>query len=168
MAYVPRMSVRQREARRMEAVKLRRGGEKVARIAQRLGVAAHTVHAWVKRARVGGARALRSKPRSGRPLKLGAEERRTLKGLVIAGPRKAGFDRELWTLPMIREMIEEKFGVEYHVDHLGRVMALLNLTRQKPRLRAVERDESEIKRFVTKVFPDLEKKRGKRAKPSSS
>ena len=168
MAYVAKMSVQQREARRIEAVKLREGGLKVARIAERLGVAAHTVHAWIKRSRVGGSKSLKSKPRSGRPLKLGLEDRRTLKRLVIAGPRKAGFDRELWTLPMIREVIQEKFGVEYHVDHLGRLMALLDLTRQKPRVRAVERDEREIKRFVTKTFPDLEKKRGKRAKPSSS
>lgn len=167
MAYVAKMAVQQREARRMAAVKLRRDGEEVPLIAERLGVAAHTVYAWTKKARVGGVRALKSKPRSGRPLKLGAEDRRKLKRLVIAGPRKAGFDRELWTLPMIREVIQDQFGVEYHIDHLGRVMALLNLTRQKPKLRAVERDEKEIKRFVTEVFPGLEKKRAKRAKPSS-
>lgn len=151
----------------MQAVKLRREGVKPAAIAERLGVAVHTVYSWTKKARVRGVRALRSKPRSGRPRKLGPPERREIKRLVLAGSRAAGFDRDLWTLPMIGELIQQRFGVAYHVDHLSRVMALLDLTRQKPRLRAVERDEKEIKRFTAKVFPALEKKRARRARPSS-
>jgi len=157
MAYIATMPSGQREARRVQAVKLRRAGEKATVIAERLGVAVHTVYAWCKKARIGGVRALKSKPKSGRPRKLGERERRELGRLVIAGPRASGSDRDLWTLPMIRELIQERFGVTYHVDHLGRVMALLNLTRQKPKVRAVERDEKEIKRFVAEVFPDLEK-----------
>jgi len=166
MTYKAKMNSDQREARRMEVVAMRRKGEKPARIAAKLGVAINSVYAWSKKARVEGVRSLKTKPRGGRPNKLSAEERRELRGLIIAGPRKAGYDRELWTLPMVRELIAENFGVEYHVDHLSRVMALLNLTRQKPKVRAVERDEKEIKRFVSQVFPDLKKKRGKPGKPS--
>ena len=128
MTYKAKMNSDQREARRMEVVAMRRKGEKPARIAAKLGVAVNSVYAWSKKARVEGVRSLKTKPRGGRPNKLSAEERRELRGLIIAGPRKAGYDRELWTLPMVRELIAENFGVEYHVDHLSRVMALLNLT----------------------------------------
>lgn len=62
------MDVKQREERRMEAVNRLRAGESVPAVAADLGVAPNTAYTWGKVARLGGKRALRSVPKSGRPL----------------------------------------------------------------------------------------------------
>ena len=84
----------------------------------------------------------------------------TLKRRVLEGPKACGFERELWTLPMVKEFIQNEFSVEYHEDHLSRFMRRLGLSVQKPMARARERDEQAIKRFVGVEFPAIEKKRG--------
>ncbi len=99
-------------------------------------------------------------PKSGRPLKLEREHWKSLKRMVLKGLGSCGFDRELWTLPMVRELILREFAVSYHDDHLSRFMRRLGLSRQKPAVRARERDERAIGRFVKTEFPAIEKKRG--------
>lgn len=96
---------------------------------------------------------------SGRPLKLGREHWAKLKRMILRGPKACGFERELWTLPMIKEFIACEFGVEYHDDHLSRFVRRLGLSVQKPMVRARERDEKAIKRFIEVEFPAIEKKR---------
>ena len=144
----------------MEAVKRLRAGESAPVVAADLGVAPNTVYEWGKRARLGGKKALATKAGRGRPLKLEREHWAKLKKMVLKGPRACGFERELWTLPMIREFIQSEFGVEYHQDHLSKFMRRLGLSAQKPMARAKERDEKAIKRFVEVEFPAIEKKRG--------
>jgi len=157
--YSPRMDAKQREERRMEAVKRLRAGEHAAVVAADFGVATNTVYMWGKRARLGGTKALRAKPGRGRTFKLGHEHWKTLKRMVLKGPRACGFDRGLWTLPMIRQLVLREFSVEYHEDHLSKFMRRLGLSVQMPVVRARERDEKAIKRFVEVEFPAIEKKR---------
>lgn len=155
----PRMDTKQREARRIEAVRRLRAGESAALIAADLGLAINTVYTLGKKAREQGIRSLKSVPKSGRPVKLDRTHWKTLKRMVLKGPRQCGFDRELWTLPMIKELIEREFGVEYHDDHLSKFIRRLGLSRQKPSVRARERDEKAIKHFAEVEFPAIEKKR---------
>ena len=158
--YSPRMDLKEREKRRMEAVKRLRAGESARVVAADLGVASNTVYEWSKRARLGGKKALATKGGRGRPLKLEREHWAKLKKMVLKGPKVCGFERELWTLPMIREFIQSEFGVDYHEDHLSKFMRRLGFSAQKPMVRARERDEKAIKRFVQVEFPAIEKKRG--------
>lgn len=144
----------------MEALRRTRAGESAPVVAASLGVAPNTVYMWGKLAREGGKAALRSVPKSGRPVKLAREHWKTLRRMVLKGPVSCGFDRELWTLPMVKELIEREFGVSYHDDHLSKFMRGLGLSRQKPAVRAKERDERAIGRFVRAEFPAIEKKQG--------
>jgi transposase len=161
--YSPRMDLKQREERRMEAVKRLRAGQPASVVAAEIGVAVNTVYAWGKLARLGGRKALKSVPKSGRPLKLEREHWKAVKRAILKSPASSGFARELWTLPMIGEYIEREFGVKYHDDHLSRFVRRLGLSVQKPMVRARERDEKAIKRFVEFEFPVIEKKRGNAA-----
>jgi len=158
--YSLQMDAKQREQRRMEAVKRLRAGEPAAVVAADLGVAPNTVYTWGKRARLGGNKALKAKPGRGRTFKLQPEHWQTLKRMVLKGPRACGFDRGLWTLPMIKELVERELGVSYHEDHLSKFLRRLGLSVQMPMVRARERDEKAIKRFVEVEFPAIEKKRG--------
>jgi transposase len=40
----------------------------------------------------------------------------------LAGPRKAGYPTELWTCQRVAEVIAKKFHVEYHPDHVGKIL----------------------------------------------
>jgi len=157
--YSPRMDLAQRAERRKEAVRRLRAGESAAVIAMHLGVAINSVYEWGKRARLEGLRSLSTRPGRGRPPKLSRERWAELRRLVLRGPRACGFERELWTLPMIKELVEDRFGVEYHEDHLSKFVRRLGLSVQRPMVRARERDEKAIKRFVEAEFPAIEKKR---------
>ena len=70
MPYLAKMTVEQREVRRIDAVKLMRRGAKAEWVAQKFGITTHTLYAWTKKARLNGIRSLKRKPRSGRPKKL--------------------------------------------------------------------------------------------------
>jgi transposase len=163
------MDAKQREHRRMEAIKRLRAGAPAAVFAADLGAAPNTVYAWGKLARDGGTKALKSVPKSvpksGRPVKLARTQWAAVKHAILKSPTASGFDRELWTLPMIGEFIRRTSGVTYHEDHLSRFVRRLGLSVQKPVVRARERDDKAIKRFADNEFPRIEKKRGDAARP---
>lgn len=155
----PRMGVAQREARRIEVVRRLKAGERAAAVAADLGMAVNTVYALGKKARTRGVKSLKAVPKSGRPLKLDRTHWKTLKRMILKSPAACGFDRELWTLPLVQELILREFGVSYHDDHLSKFMRRLGLSPQKPAVRSRERDKRAIGRFVKTEFPALEKKR---------
>src|SRR5205807_8958545 len=77
-------------------------------------------------------------------------------------PRQYGFDFGLWTRQIVAALIEQKFGVRIGVTAVGRLLAELDITPQKPLRRAYERDPAAIKRWTTEVFP-RQRARAKRA-----
>ena len=95
----------------------------------------------------GGAAALRVGASPGRPPKLRPAQRRRLLKLLLKGPLAHGYRANLWTTARIVEVIEREFGVNYHRDHVGRLMHSLGWTHQKPETRAPERDEEPIQRW---------------------
>jgi transposase len=55
------------------------------------------------------------------------------------------------------EVIEYHFGVQYHVDHVWRVLHALGWTCQKPEQRARERTEATIDRWRGQDWPRIKK-----------
>jgi transposase len=55
-------------------------------------------------------------------------------------------------------LIRTRFGVRYHVDHIGRVLRSLRWSPQKPQRRAKEHDEEEIQRWIDEEWPRIKKK----------
>jgi transposase len=70
-------------------------------------------------------------------------------------PRQYGFDFGLWTRRIVGELIEEKLGVRLGVTAVGRLLAELDITPQKPLRRAYERDPVAIERWQREQFPRL-------------
>ena len=93
--YTPAMDLKERELRRVETVKRLRAGTPAAQVAEDMGVALNTVYMWGKLAREGGKKALKSVPKSGRPLKLGREHWASLKKMILGSVSDSGFDRKL-------------------------------------------------------------------------
>ena len=80
-------------------------------------------------------------------------------------PRQYGFDFGLWTRQIVGALIEQKFGLKLGVTAVGRLLAELDITPQKPLRRAYERDPAAIERWKSEVYPGLRaraKRRGAR------
>ena len=151
-----------KEARRLQAWKLRQKGWKQTDIAEALGVTAGAVSQWMSRAQKGegdGKEALRSQKRSGRPPRLTSEELQELPELLKKGAEHYGFRGAVWTRARVGKVIENVFGVSYSDGHVGQLLAQVGWTRQKPSERASERDEEAIETWREQRWHELKKSR---------
>lgn len=156
------------EHRRMRALALLKEGLQPVEVARRVGVDRRSVRRWKAAARAQGEAGVRAKPAPGRPLKLQAKHRIRLEALLLKGAQAAGFHTDLWTCPRVAEVIERRFGVCYHVDHIGRLLHDLGWSPQKPARRALERDEQAIWRWAHEDWTRVKKTPPAGARRSSS
>ena len=145
------------EKRRFQALSLYRKGISQADIARRLRVSRAAVCQWLKKARK-GKRALKRKPRPGRPPKLTALQQRALVKLLARGPEREGYTTQLWTAERIQRLVAERFGVRYHVHHVPKLLRQCGWSYQRPTGRAIERDEAAVERWLRKDWPRIKKK----------
>lgn len=149
----PTGSPEELERRRLRALALLEGGLLPSEVARRVGVDRRSVRRWKAAARKHGEAGVLARDVPGRPPKLKLAQKRRLEGLLLKGPLASGFDTDLWTCPRVAEVIQQRFGVDYHVDHVGRLLRDLGWSPQKPARRAVERDEQAIRRWVREDWP---------------
>src|SRR5437763_439042 len=145
------------EDRRRRALALLDSGYSLNEVGRRIGCDASSVMRWRDTRRRGGDQALRVRYSPGRPPKLDKTQRKRLVGLLLRGAMAHGYRTNLWTTARIAEVIEREFGVEYHRDHVGRLMHNLQWSPQKPERRALERDEEAIARWKQRDWPRIKK-----------
>src|SRR5262249_17889527 len=136
-----------REWRRMQAWHLKQLGWKQRDIATALGVSAGAVSRWLAAAATAGPDALRSRPISGHPPKLRAEQRQALPDFLWHGAEAYGFRGAVWTCARIAHVLKEEFGVSYSKSQVSRLLRDLQWTPQVPITRALQRDEEAIERW---------------------
>lgn len=66
------------------------------------------------------------------------------------------------------QVIEQRFGATYHVDHIGRLLHSLGWSPRKPERWALERDEDAIRRWVKDQWRQVKKTPPAAAPRSSS
>ena len=145
------------EERRHRASKLFRLKISLHEIARRIGCHASSVLRWRRAWRDGGMKALKAKPAAGRPPKLDAAQKARLVPLLAQGAMTYGYRTELWTTLRIAEVIQQRFGVRYHRNHVGKLLHQLHWSPQKPEARAIERDEEAIAAWKRNVWPAVKK-----------
>jgi transposase len=155
-----------KEARRLQAWRLKQTGWSQRQIAEALGVSEGAVSQWMKRARMGGSEALRHRPPPGAPRRLSAEQLARLPALLQRGPEAYGFRGALWTRGRIAAVIRAEFGVSYHPVHVGRLCQEIRWSPQKPARRARQRNEAAIIQWREETWPVIN--RGPRRKGSTS
>jgi transposase len=148
------------EARRRQGVALAKRGWRQCEIAEALAVGQPAVSKWVHKEKLGGADALKSKPHPGAKRKLGADESEKLRELLRASPSCFGYEGELWTSPMVTDLIRREFGVKYHPGHVRKLLRELGFSPQRPAKRATQRDEAEIERWRREEWPKIKKAPG--------
>jgi transposase len=83
------------------------------------------------------------------------QERRVFRWINGKDPRQYGFDFGLWTRLIVAELISQKFGVALSLASVGKLLADLRLTPQKPLMRAYERDPEAIERWKHDTYPGI-------------
>ena len=156
-----------KQARRLQAWHLKQQGWSQRQIAQALGVSEGAVSQWMARARTVGPEALRRRPPPGAPRRLSAEQLARLPALLHRGPTAYGFRGELWTRSRVAAIIRLEFGVSYHPRHVGRLLAVIRWSPQKPARRARQRDEAAIAQWRDDTWPTIKKGRRPGSKRSS-
>jgi transposase len=142
------------ERRRLQAVSAVLEGESPEAVARIVGVNRSSMYRWLRCAQIEDG--LAAKPHPGPAPRLSVEQHQRLETLLLEGAKTHGWLNELWTCARVRVLILRHFGVEFHHDHVGRLLReRLNWTPQKPRRRARERDEVDIDFFKQVRFPKI-------------
>lgn len=153
----PRRDFEGMEKRRLQAARLFGEGKSQAEVARVLEVSRQSVSRWHALFRHGGAKRLRGAGRAGRKPRLSAGQLRRVERALREGPRAGGFETDLWSLPLVAQVIEGVTGVQYHPGHVWRVLRALGWTLQRPAQRARERDEERVRRWVRERWPAIKK-----------
>ena len=144
------------ETLRLMALRRVRAGEPPSAVMHSYGFCRTTIYRWLRAAAKGGERAVHARQGTGRPpmltLKQTDQVRRWING---KDPRQYGFDFGLWTRQVVGALIAQRFGVQLGVTTVGRLLAQLDITPQKPLRRAYERDPVAIARWQRETFPAL-------------
>ena len=153
----PKGSAAALQARRLHAGQLLMDGNTVDEVAEIVGASASSVRRWRRAVEEGGLEALFAKPHPGRKPRLNAKQKQQLLKILLAGPLKAGYHTELWTCRRVAEVVAKNFHVEYHPDHVGKMLHDLGWTCQKPEQRAREGDDEELERWRTRAWPRIKR-----------
>jgi len=145
------------ERRRLRAIELLKEDHPQVEVARIVGCDRRSVRRWNAAFRKGGGEGIKARPTPGRPPRLDEKAKRRLEKALLKGAEAAGFETDLWTCPRVAQLIQDRFGLRYHVDHIGRLLHALGWSLQKPQRRAVERDEDEIRRWVKEEWPRVKK-----------
>lgn len=119
------------EARRKRAAKLFAKGVTQADVARELEVSRQSVSRWHEAWSQGGASVLKGAGRAGRRPLLDSADLAAVEKALRRGPRASGFTTDIWTLPLIAEVIATLTGVSYHPGHVWRIMGQLGWSPQR-------------------------------------
>jgi transposase len=146
------------EVRRRIAARLFTEDVTLAEIARCVDASVSSVRRWKQAWKTGGEAALAAKPHPRPPRRLSARQQEQLCDVLVAGARASGYDTDLWTCRRVAAVIQERFRVAYHFNHVGRLLHALGFSPQKPLRRARERDETAIERWRREDWPRIKKR----------
>jgi transposase len=144
------------ERLRRDAVARVEAGESAEAVARGLGINRRTIYRWLSAYHYGGDDALGAKPLPGAPRKLDAKQMAKLSRMIREKtPLQFKFDFALWTLAIIRELIQRTFGVSLSEVSVGRVMKRLGFTPQRPLYRAWQQNPELVENWRAHEYPAL-------------
>jgi transposase len=144
---------------RKRAVAQVQNGESPEKVIKVMGFSRACIYNWLAMYRAGGWGSLDAKKRGGRPKKLSAPMIKWIYKIVTKGdPRQHKFPFALWTRSAIAILIERKYGIKLSKNSVGRLLAHLGITPQKPLWRAYQQDPELVQKWLKGEYPKIEEK----------
>lgn len=123
----------EKEFLRKKVVEQVRKGTSPEDVAKVLDINPRTIYRWLARYQRGGLEGLNTKPNPGRPPKLVNEQVSWLVRTVCSkNPQELQFPFSLWTFSIIRELIDQQFGVQLSDVTVGRIMRSQGFAPERP------------------------------------
>lgn len=141
---------------RVAAVRRVEAGESPEAVVAGMGLNRRSIYRWLTAYHYGGEAALAAKPIPGAPPKLSPRQMARLARIVhTRNPQQLNFEFALWTLAMIRQLIQRRFGVSLSEVSVGRLMRRLGFSPQRPLYRAWQQDPVLVERWRTEDYPRI-------------
>jgi transposase len=145
------------EAIRFKAMAALKAGRSKTEVAGIFGVSRQAVHTWIAQRKQSGTQALRAR-RRGRPAggRLTARQEKTIARLLTDHcPDQLKLPFYLWTREAVGALIAQRFGVRLSVWTVGRLLARLGFTAQKPARAAFEQDSKAVRSWLKRRYPAI-------------
>ena len=127
------LSREEMEKRRLAAADELLTGLTQSKVASKYGVSRTTASRWARALTHNGVDGLRKRRATGRPSRLRPDQLAQLREVYNEGALASAFESDRWTTSKLAIVIEQKFGVHYDQDHVGRLLHKLGLrTRRRP------------------------------------
>jgi len=134
-------------------------GEAPSDVMKSLGLCRTSIYPWLRKFEDKGWDALVEKIAQGPEPKLSEKQRQQIKRWILGkDPRQFGFDFGLWSRRIVQTLVAEKLGVDLGLTAVGRLLASLDITPQKPLRRAYERDPVAVELWQKETYPKLRKR----------
>jgi transposase len=144
------------ETMRERAVRSVQDGENPEVVARVMGINRSTIYGWLAQYRRGGWGALKAKPLFGRPRKLDGKKLKWIYDTVTQkNPLQLKFAFALWTREMVTKLIKDRFSISLSLVSVGRLLAQLGITCQRPLHRALEHDEALVQQWLKQEYPKI-------------
>jgi len=151
---------------RQAATRLR-AGELVLRgfdndaIIEILDVSLSSVKRWRAKVESDGLHALARKPGAGRPANLSPNQLDELKAIILQGAIAAGYLTDRWTSRIVADLIHKKWGVEYCLSNVRKILCDLGLSYHKPKVQSTKHSQEVVDHWRKHEWPRIKKKRTK-------
>jgi len=143
---------------RKRAVARVQSGESPEIVISAMGFSRACIYNWLAMYRAGGWDALDARKRGGRPRKLNGRIIRWVYQVVVdKDPRQYKFPFALWTRKAIATLIYQRYDIRLSANSVGRLLAQLGITPQKPLWRAYQQDPERVRQWVQEDYPSIAK-----------
>jgi transposase len=118
---------------------------------------------WVKQLRhqykMNGASAIAIlEQQTGASPKLSDTQLLELKNILDKGAEAYGLEGAFWDRKRVKQVILDKFSVEYSIGHLSSILSKLNYSLQRPRKKDYRQSTEKVEIWKMETLPEIKKK----------
>jgi transposase len=145
--------------RRVAVRRVVEDGEAASDVMKSLGFSRTAIYPWLRRFEEDGLDALVERIAQGPEPKLSEKQRQQVRHWISGkDPRQYGLDYGLWSRRIVQTLIKQKMAIDLGLTAVGRLLASLDITPQKPLRRAYERDPQKVAEWLKERYPKLKRR----------
>ena len=144
---------------RFQALKLRKKGWKVTKIAEAFGLHVKSVSRWFVKASKFGESSLKKTKAKGANPKLTIEQKEEILNCLKNSAIEFGYETPLWTSKRVKKLIFDKFKISIHISKICQWFKNIGLSPQKPEKVYFQKNENLAKKWLKEEWPKIKEHR---------